>query len=100
MGLLAVGTADRRMIAGVASSAVCDRAWMVFGSMRLGTDSTSVAISSATLSRVSIDLAFIAASGRAKGDVLSNLAFTVEHSKSFSTERLLGNLPNESNDHG
>ena len=99
MGLLAVGTADRRMIAGVASSAVCDRVCMVFGSVGLGTDSTSVAICSATLSRVSIELAFVAASGRAESDVLSNLAFTVEHSKAFSTERLLGDLPNQSDNH-
>jgi hypothetical protein len=99
VGLLAVGTADRWMIAGVAGFAVRDRAWVVFGSVELRTDSTSVAISSATLSRVSIELAFVAASGRAEGDILSNLAFTVEYSKAFGTERLLGDLSNERDNH-
>jgi hypothetical protein len=87
------------MIAGVASSAVCDRTRMVFGIVGLGTDGTSVAISSATLSRVSIELTFVAASGRAEGDILSNLAFTVEYSKAFGTERLLGDLSNERDNH-
>jgi hypothetical protein len=97
--LLAVGTADRWMIAGVAGFAVRDRARVVFGSVGLRTDSTSVAISSATLGRMSIELVFVAASGRSKGDIFSNLAFTVEDSKAFSTERLLGDLPNESDNH-
>jgi hypothetical protein len=48
---------------------------------------------------MSIELAFVAASGRAEGDILSNLAFTVEHSKAFGTERLLGDLSNESDNH-
>jgi hypothetical protein len=100
MGLLAVDTADRRVITGVASFAVRDCAWMVFRSVGLGTDSTSVTISGTALGGVPIELAFVAASGGAKGDILGNLAFAVEHSKAFSTERLLGDLPNESDNHG
>jgi hypothetical protein len=99
MGFFAVDTADRWVNAGVASSAVHDCAWVILSSVGLGTDCTSVTICGTALSGVSIDLAFVAASGGAEGDILGNLAFAVEYSKAFSTQRLLGNLPYESDDH-
>lgn len=99
MGLLAVGAADRRVVTGVASSAVRDRTWMVLGSVWLSTDGTGVVDSSTPLSGVPIELTFVAASGGAEGDVFSNLAFPVENSDAGSTQRLLGDLPNEGDDH-
>ena len=88
--LQAVDTADRRVVAGVAGSAICDRAGIVLGCVWLSTDSTGVAVSCTSLCGVTIELAFVASGGGAKGDIFGNHAFAVEQSKAVGTERLLG----------
>ena len=98
--LLAVGTTDRGVVAGVSGLAVSDRARVVFGGVWLGTDSTGVVAGGAALGGVSERLAFVAACGGAERDVFGDGAFSVKHGEAGGTERLLGHFTDEGDDHG
>ena len=99
MWLLAVGTANRRVVAGVPSFAICNRTWVVFGCVWLGTNGASIAISSTALRWVPIGLTFVASGRRSKGNVVGDITFSVKHCESGSSERFLRHFTNKGDNH-
>jgi hypothetical protein len=97
--LLAVGTANRRVVAVVSGFAVLNRTWVVFGCVWLGTNGTSRAISSTALRWVSIGLTFVASGGGSKRNVFGDIAFSVKHYESGSAKRFLRHFTDKGDNH-
>jgi len=98
--LLAVGTADRGVVARVSGFAVSDRTGVASGRVVLGTDCAGMVAGSTSLGWVPELLALVALGGGAERDVFGNVAFAVKHREACSTERLLGHFTDEGDNHG
>jgi hypothetical protein len=98
--LLAVGAADRRMIARVSSFAISDRTGVISGRMVLGADRADVVASGTPLGGVPKLLTFVALRSGAEGDVFGDVALAVEQREACCTERLPCHFTYEGSDHG
>ena len=81
-------------------SAVCNRAGVILCGVGLGAYSRGVVAGRAALCWVPVGLALVALGRGADGDVFGDGAFSVKHREAGVTERLLGHLPDEGDDHG